>query len=104
METKVDVLSSQADRKLQEEFNQWASAGRGYEMENHHSDITDQTLALMGLKPSDRVLDLGCGTGWASRRLARVAAEVIGVDVAGEMLRRAERTSSAFSNVDRKST
>jgi ubiquinone/menaquinone biosynthesis C-methylase UbiE len=99
METKVDVLSSQADRKLQQEFNQWASAGRGDEMEDHHSDITEQTLALMHLQPSDRVLDLGCGTGWASRRLARVAAEVVGLDVADEMLRRAEQTSSGFSNI-----
>ena len=99
METKVDALSSQADRKLQEEFNQWASAGRGDEMEDHHSDITDQTLALMDLQPGDRVLDLGCGTGWASRRMARVAQEVIGLDVADEMLRRAEQTSSAFSNI-----
>jgi len=99
METKVEVLSSQADRKLQEEFNQWASAGRGDEMEDHHSDITDQTLALMDLQPSDRVLDLGCGTGWASRRLARVADEVVGLDVADEMLRRAEHASSDFTNV-----
>jgi len=99
METKVEVLSSQADRKLQEEFNQWASAGRGDEMEEHHSDITDQTLALMDLQPSDRVLDLGCGTGWASRRLARVADEVVGLDVADEMLRRAEHASSDFTNV-----
>jgi ubiquinone/menaquinone biosynthesis C-methylase UbiE len=99
METKVDALSSQADRKLQEEFNQWASAGRGDEMEDHHSDITDQTLALMELQAGDRVLDLGCGTGWASRRLARVAAEVVGLDVADEMLRRAERASSGFSNI-----
>src|SRR5215471_14734763 len=99
METKVDVLSSQADRKLQEEFNQWASAGRGDEMEDHHSDITDQTLALMDLQPSDRVLDLGCGTGWASRRLARVADEVVGLDVADEMLRRAEHASSAFKHI-----
>jgi len=45
METKANVLPSQADRKLQEEFNQWASAGRGDEMEDHHSDITEQTLA-----------------------------------------------------------
>lgn len=99
METKADVLSSQADRKLQDEFNEWAAAGRGDEMEDHHSDITDQTLALMDLQPTDRVLDLGCGTGWASRRLARVAAEVVGLDVADEMLRRAERTSSGFSNI-----
>ena len=99
MDTKADVLPSQADRNLQQEFNQWASAGRGDEMEDHHSDITDQTLALMDLGPGDRVLDLGCGTGWASRRLARVTAEVVGLDVADEMLRRAEKASSGFGNI-----
>jgi ubiquinone/menaquinone biosynthesis C-methylase UbiE len=101
MDTRTDVISTQADKKLQQEFNQWAEAGRGDEMENHHSDITEQTLALMDLKPADHVLDLGCGTGWASRRLARVvtAGEVIGLDVADEMLRRAEQTSAGISNV-----
>lgn len=99
MDPKVDTLPSQADQKIQQEFNQWAAAGRGDEMEDHHSDITDQTLPLMGLQPSDRVLDLGCGTGWASRRMARVAGEIVGLDVADEMLRRAEKSSSAFKNI-----
>ncbi len=99
MEPKLDTLPSPADQKIQQEFNQWAAAGRGDEMEDHHSDITDQTLALMGLESADRVLDLGCGTGWASRRMAKVAAEVVGLDVADEMLRRAERSSSAFPNI-----
>ena len=53
----------------------------------------------MDLQSADRVLDLGCGTGWASRRMAKVAAEVVGLDVADEMLRRAERHSSAFPNI-----
>jgi len=101
MDTKADVLSSQADQKLQQEFNQWAAAGRGDEMEDHHSDITEQTLALMDLKPADRILDLGCGTGWASRRMARIATqgEVVGLDVADEMLRRGEQTSAGMANV-----
>lgn len=101
MDTKVDSLSSSADHKLQQEFNQWAAAGRGDEMEDHHSDITDQTLALMDIRPQDRILDLGCGTGWATRRMARIAVhgEVVGLDVADEMLRRAELASSAFKNV-----
>jgi ubiquinone/menaquinone biosynthesis C-methylase UbiE len=101
METKVGAPSSPADQKLQQEFNQWAAAGRGDEMEDHHSDITDQTLALMDIQPADRILDLGCGTGWASRRLARVATsgEVVGLDVADEMLKRAEETSSEFKNI-----
>jgi ubiquinone/menaquinone biosynthesis C-methylase UbiE len=101
MTTRADVIPSEADQKLQQEFNQWAAAGRGDEMEDHHSDITEQTLALMDLQPADRILDLGCGTGWASRRMARVAAtgEVIGLDVADEMLCRAEQASTAFKNI-----
>src|SRR6266852_2593418 len=100
METRTDVVQTQADKKLQQEFNQWAEAGRGDEMESHHSDITEQTLALMDIQPADRILDLGCGTGWASRRMARMASEgeVVGLDVADEMLRRAEQASSAFRN------
>jgi ubiquinone/menaquinone biosynthesis C-methylase UbiE len=101
MDTKVAALPSQADQNLQQEFNQWAAAGRGDEMEDHHSDITEQTLSLMDIQPGDRILDLGCGTGWASRRMARLAqgGEVVGLDVADEMLRRAEEASSAFRNV-----
>jgi ubiquinone/menaquinone biosynthesis C-methylase UbiE len=101
METKADALPSQADKKIQQEFNQWAAAGRGDEMEDHHSDITDQTLGLMNIQPNDHILDLGCGTGWASRRMARVATagEIVGLDVADEMLRRAEQTSSSFKNI-----
>jgi ubiquinone/menaquinone biosynthesis C-methylase UbiE len=101
MDSKVDPLSSRADQKLQQEFNEWAAAGRGDEMESHHSDITEQTLALMEIQPGDRILDLGCGTGWASRRMARIATggEIVGLDVADEMLRRAEQSSSAFRNI-----
>ena len=101
METKADALNSVADQKLQQEFNQWAAAGRGDEMEDHHSDITDQTIALMNIQPTDRILDLGCGTGWASRRLARMAGagEVVGLDVADEMLHRAEEASTEFNNI-----
>ena len=94
-------ISTQADKQLQEEFNQWAAAGRGDAMEDHHSDITNQTIPLMDLKPDDRVLDLGCGTGWASRRVARLVpqGEVVGIDVADEMLRRAEQASQVIKNV-----
>jgi arsenite methyltransferase len=101
MSTTDHVIQTEADKNLQQEFNQWAAAGRGDEMESHHSDITDQTIALMQIKPTDRILDLGCGTGWASRRLARIAAagEVTGIDVADEMLRRGEQASQGIRNV-----
>ena len=101
MSPRADAITTEADQKLQQEFNQWAAAGRGDEMEDHHSDITNQTLELMNLQPADRVLDLGCGTGWASRRMAQVVneGEVVGLDVADEMLRRAELASEGMGNL-----
>ena len=57
------------DEILQHEFNRWAEEGRGEEMERHHLDITEKTLRVMDLKPGERVLDLGCGAGWATRRV-----------------------------------
>src|SRR5262252_9925531 len=100
MTSRTDTLHSQ-DKNLQQEFNRWAAAGRGDEMEDHHSDITEQTLAMMDLEAGDRALDLGCGTGWASRRMAKIvsAGEVVGLDVADEMLHRAKRASSEIKNV-----
>ena len=100
MDLQTDALHSE-DKDLQREFNRWAEAGRGDEMEEHHSDIAQQTLAMMNLQPADRVLDLGCGTGWASRRMAKLApqGEVVGLDVADGMLHRAKRASSGFNNI-----
>ncbi len=93
------------DEKMRREFNEWAEVGKGEEMEGHHISITQQTLALMGLKPGQRVLDLGCGAGWASRLLAQMVGggerpgQVIGVDVSDEMIRRARANSKQFDNV-----
>ena len=94
------------DEILREEFNRWAEAGRGEEMEAHHRYITEQTIRRMDLRPGERILDLGCGTGWASRILARLVGEgpagfgqVIGLDVADEMVRRARAQSKDFDNV-----
>jgi len=97
------------DEKLQLEFNRWAEEGRGEEMERHHLPITEPVVRMMALKLGDRVLDLGCGAGWATRLLARmVAAEksnahndglVLGVDISDEMIRRATENSRDLSNV-----
>ncbi len=93
------------DEQMRREFNQWAEAGRGDEMEQHHISITQQTLALMGLRPPQRVLDLGCGAGWASRMMAQLVSgakgpgQVVGVDVSDEMIRRARAKSTEYDNL-----
>jgi arsenite methyltransferase len=94
-----------AEERLREEFNQWAAQGKGEEMEQHHISITQQTLQLMKLKPGDKVLDLGCGAGWASRLMAEAVADaerpgqVIGLDVSDEMIRRARAGSTSYDNL-----
>jgi len=94
-----------AEQQVRDEFNQWAAEGKGEEMEAHHISITEQTLAMMGLKPGERVLDLGCGTGWTSRMMAKAVAngdqpgQVVGLDVADEMIRRARAGSVDHDNV-----
>jgi arsenite methyltransferase len=94
------------DEILQQEFNRWATAGEGPKMEQHHFDITTKTIRRMELRPGERVLDLGCGSGWATRLLARLVGEgpdgfgqVVGLDVSDEMIRKARAASKDFDNI-----
>jgi ubiquinone/menaquinone biosynthesis C-methylase UbiE len=99
-----DPLAS-SDERLQQEFNRWALAGEGENMEHHHLDITLKTIGLMDLRPGERVLDLGCGAGWAARLLARRVADpegsgtVVGLDVSDQMIQRAQAIPAEFGNI-----
>src|SRR5256885_10606779 len=95
-------MSTNAEKKLQTEFNEWAEAGRGDEMERHHMPIFEPTLPLMDVKPTDRVLDLGCGSGWATRLIAKRfhPKKIVGIDISDEMVRRAEEQSKGIANIE----
>ncbi len=86
---------------LRDEFNRWAAAGRGEEMEREHRRIAEKTLDLMDLQPTENVLDVGCGAGWLSRLIAARVTEgrVVGMDVSDEMVRRARRASAEWGHV-----
>ena len=101
----MNAKPNTSDEILQQEFNLWAVAGEGPKMEQHHLDITLKTLRLMDVKAGERVLDLGCGSGWATRLLARLvgadagSGQVVGLDISDEMVRQAKEPSKEFPNV-----
>lgn len=88
-------------QNLREEFNRWAEAGRGDGMERDHLPITLPVIEKMQLARTDNMLDVGCGSGWLSRRLAKKVPEgrVVGMDISDEMIRVARRNSQEFDNV-----
>jgi ubiquinone/menaquinone biosynthesis C-methylase UbiE len=82
--------------KVVETFDRWAEEGRDAELEHEHVDVARQVIAAMQIRPGERVLDLGCGNGWATRLLAQTNAGVqaIGVDASPKMIARAEAMHS----------
>ncbi len=92
----------QMDERLRLEFNDWARAGRGEGMERGHRPVGEQAVDLMAIPPDARLLDVGCGSGWAARLMAEKASggRVVGIDIADEMITRAREASSLFANVE----
>ncbi|MDX6612591.1 MAG: hypothetical protein QOD75_1777 [Blastocatellia bacterium] len=90
------------NERLRVEFNEWARAGRGESMERGHRPTGEQAIDRMQVPQDARVLDLGCGSGWASRLLASraTAGSVVGVDISDEMIELARTSSAAFPNTE----
>jgi ubiquinone/menaquinone biosynthesis C-methylase UbiE len=86
---------------LRDEFNRWAESGRGDGMEQDHLPITLPVIAKMRLSAADNVLDVGCGSGWLSRRISKLVPQgrVVGMDISDQMIRVARRTSLDHQNI-----
>ena len=78
-------------RRLQRSESYFESVAGDWErIRKSYFDDRVTSLAIEKLLPRDLVLaDIGCGTGSLTFELARFARQAIGVDLSGEMLRRA---------------
>ena len=63
--------------------------------------MIDPVIDLIEVRPHDRILDLGCGEGASTRRLARLAFDglALGVDPSDDNVRQARRLSVEIENV-----
>ena len=77
----------------------WDKAAAGYEQSWRTQLLPahDLMLEMVALAPGDRVLDVACGTGLVSLRMAAavgVAGEVVGVDISDRMVEAASRVAA----------
>lgn len=61
-----------------EQYDAWYDTPRGRWVGGLEWTAVRDALRL---QPSDTVLDVGCGTGWFTRRAESVAAQVVGLDI-----------------------
>ncbi len=55
--------------------------------------ILPNILRLLSIHPGERVLDLACGSGFFSREMTKIGAEVSGVDISAGLIEEAKRRS-----------
>ncbi|HYM10081.1 MAG TPA: class I SAM-dependent methyltransferase [Bryobacterales bacterium] len=92
-------MTDQQRQLLRAEFDQRAQ--KGPSLDARHPGLMEKVYRRMQAQPQDRFLDLGCGSGWAARRLALIAKDglAVGVDVSDEMVRLARRLSVEIENL-----
>ena len=82
-------------RSVGAHFDSWAPSydAQIREMVPRYEEIHDTLLALLSLRPPERFLDLGSGTGYTLRRVLEAfpAVDAVGLDVSNEMLDRARQ-------------
>ncbi|HEY4493502.1 MAG TPA: class I SAM-dependent methyltransferase [Candidatus Paceibacterota bacterium] len=85
---KQNTPSSSSDTswgKVADWYSEHLSGGDTY----HETLILPNLLRLVGDVKGKQVLDLACGTGYFSHALAKVGANVTGVDIAPELIEKA---------------
>lgn len=71
--------------------------------ETTHHDVWQRWLEIETIKrylrPTDRLIDVGCGSGYATRILAPLVREVVGVDYSESMIARAREVGPVSASV-----
>lgn len=81
-------------------FDRWAGSYERDRRSRFNAKPQREALAALGLEPSDRLLDVGCGSGAAVRAAAAVVERAIGVDIAPKMIERARELAVGLQRAE----
>jgi SAM-dependent methyltransferase len=62
--------------------------------------LIDDVISYAGLKPNDAILEIGCGTGQATKSFAARGYSIVAIDPGPEMVRAARESLANFGNVE----
>jgi ubiquinone/menaquinone biosynthesis C-methylase UbiE len=62
--------------------------------------LTEDVVSFAGLKPNDKILEIGCGTGQATKSFARRGFQLLATEPGSEMLRGARESLASFGNIE----
>lgn len=80
------------------QYDKWYSKDKGSFIDKVETDLV---FKMLNIKKSMRILDVGCGTGNFSFKLAELGCQVTGIDVSEEMLAIAKaKASEHINNID----
>jgi ubiquinone/menaquinone biosynthesis C-methylase UbiE len=74
-----------------------------WDMNRHHSKLTDWGLSHVAINKTDRILDIGCGGGRTINKLAAMvsAGKVHGIDYSEQSVAAARRTNAVWIDIGR---
>jgi len=81
-------------RAAQRWFDRRAGSYEGGFTARWRDPLQRASVEALELTSNDRLLDVGCGTGWASRTAAKAGTSVVGIDLSHEMIRQASRLAA----------
>ncbi len=89
-------LADEAQRRWNENAGFWDDYMGEKDNTFHNLLVKPAMDQLLEIRHGARVLDIGCGNGNYSRRLAELGARVVAIDASEEMIKRAQARSEGF--------
>jgi len=80
-------------------FDQIARAYRA-SRPDYPESLVDDVVSYADLKPGDRLLEVGCGTGQATKSFATRGFQIVAIDPGAEMIRAARESLAGLGNVE----